>query len=614
MVKHVVLGFILTIIFTVTLDGQGKHPANASGDGPGKKGGVIKVKVVDQSTSGIIEYANIVVYSEKDSSLVTGGITDENGEAFIRPLPFGKYYVEVDFIGYIKQRKTGIEVSESKRFVDLGTIKLPQAAEVLEDVQVEADRKHIDYKIDKKVINVSQDISSVGGSAVDILENTPSIQTDIEGNVQLRGSSSFTVLIDGKPTPLDGSEALQQIPASSIENIEIITNPSAKFDPDGTAGIINIIMKEEEKQGINGNFNLSYGSFNAVNGDFLVNARTGKFNFFVGGNYNDRIRKSTSDNLRATIGDSTLVTSTSGESDMGHKGYNVRTGLDYYLTDNDIFTVSGEYGTRGFERSMISEYDQYYTDAQETPFTDENAAHTYYLMDNGFEVLSKYLSTDLNYQRKFNDSGHELQAYVYYSLRESDQNSGFEKTYTDAAYNVIEDSAMTKERSDENGENSRWRTKIDYTLPFSENGKFEAGYQLRGRKGLSDYEYRIWDKDKGSFVPDNSQFNDVEFNRQIHSAYSTYTNQLGKFDFMLGVRSEYTDRIFTSKILNDEWHYNKFDFFPSAHVSRKMPYDIKLQASYTRRIRRPRSWFLDPFKGKMDDNIYRVGNPGLEPA
>jgi hypothetical protein len=608
--KQIFLSFLLTFFVYFTAFAQGSRQGQRPGGPP--KGGVIKVKVTEKNTDTPIEYANVVVFSVKDSSLVTGGVTSPEGFAVIRSVPFGKYYVEVDFIGYKMQRTDVIELSSSSRFADLGTIELPMAAEVLDDVTVGADRKHIDYKIDKKIVNVSQDITAAGGSAVDVLENVPSIQTDIEGNVQLRGSSSFTVLIDGKPTPLDGSEALQQIPSSSIENIEIITNPSAKFDPDGTAGIINIIMKENQKQGINGNFNLSYGSFNAFDGDFLVNARTGKFNFFLGGNYRDGKRRSETEMLRATFSDSSFVSDVSGEGEFRHKGYDTRIGADYFMTDNDIFTISGEYGNRGFQRSALSYYDQYTTDNFDLPFEDPDAVHTYYINDNGFKVSSDYISGDLNYQHKFNDSGHDLQAYVYYSSVLTDETSGFEQDYTNSDFEVLESRDPVKERSLQDGENNRFRGKLDYTYPFSENGKFETGYQFRNRVGLSDYRYEIWEN--GAYVNDSSQFNDVDFNRQVQSAYATYTNRLFKFDFMAGLRTEYTNRVFESHIKNQKWVYNKFDFFPSVHLSRKVPWDVQLQASYTRRIRRPRSWFLDPFRSKMDEYHYREGNPDLESA
>jgi hypothetical protein len=253
---------ILSMIISISF-AHAQHGGGRAQSGSGPAGGAIKLQVLDDSDGKPIEYANIVVFSVKDSTMVSGGITDASGHAMIRPLPFGHYYLTIDFIGYNKHFQNSIKLTPNKPMHDAGIVKLKPATELLEDVTIEADRKHIEYKIDKKIVNVSQDISAQGGSAVDVLENTPSIQTDIEGNVQLRGSSSFTVLIDGKPTPLEGSEALQQIPASAIENIEIITNPSAKYDPDGVAGIINIVMKQQENDGVNGNINLSYGSFNA---------------------------------------------------------------------------------------------------------------------------------------------------------------------------------------------------------------------------------------------------------------------------------------------------------------------------------------------------------------
>lgn len=593
---------------------QGQKQGQNYGERP--HGGAVKVNVIDATTKAPIEYANVVIFSSKDSSLVSGGITDASGNVVIRPLPFGSYYASIDFIGYIKHYENGIQLDSKNPFKDLGIVKLQQATEILEDVTVEADRKHIEYKIDKKIVNVSQDIGSQGGSAVDVLENTPSVQTDIEGNVMLRGSSSFTVLIDGKPTPLDGSEALQQIPASSIENIEIITNPSAKFDPDGVAGIINIVLKQEEKQGVNGNFNLTYGSFNAFSGDFLVNVRTGKFNFFVGGNYSDNVREGNNENLTARfLGDSTFVTDVDGTGAWGHNGYNARTGFDYFITDNDILTVSGEYGSRGFERGGTSDNDLYYSLDEEKPFlSSDPLGHWYYSNDVNFDVSSEYYSGDVNYQHKFNNEGHDLQAYFQYSGSQKNETSGFKRFDTNSDFIALDENIFQQERSVETGTTTKLRAKLDYTNPFSNNGKFEAGYQMRFREGLSDYEYQIWDLNDNLFIDDPAQFNDVDFTRQIHSVYSTFTNQFIGFDYMIGLRGEYTYRDFTSNTLNNSWTYEKFDAFPTLHLSRKLKHEIQLQASYTSRIRRPRGWFLDPFQSKMDDYTYREGNPGLAPA
>lgn len=611
--KKLVLILFVSVLFASLVNNVSAQ-GRPAGNGPeSPKGGVVKLLVIDADNDAPIEYANVVLYSARDSSLISGGITNTQGLAVIKQIPFGMYYITVDFIGYNKQIKSGVKITPKQHIVDLGIIKLKQSVELLDNVTIAADRKHIEYKIDKKIVNVSQDITSAGGNAVDVLENTPSIQTDIEGNVMLRGSSSFTVLIDGKPTPLDGSEALQQIPASSIENIEIITNPSAKFDPDGVAGIINIVLKKEEQKGVNGNVNLSYGSFNSLNSDFIVNVRTGKFNFFVGGNYKDRTNLGSSENLTAVfMGDSARVNDINGDGKWAHGGYDARLGMDYFMSDKDVFTVSGEIGSRGFERTNNGDYDSYYSKNLDAPFTDDSALHSYYSHDGGSETTSDYFSSDINYQHKFNDTGHDIQAYLFFSQENKNELSGYKEFVTNSDFERDYDYAEEKERSVEDGKYSKMRAKVDYTFPFSENGKFEAGYQFRNRIGVSDYMYEIWNGTE--YIEDVEQANDIDFNRQIHAAYSTYTNQLWTLDFMLGLRAEYTDRLFTSNIQNQDWEYSKLNAFPTLHVSKKLKHDVQLQASYTSRIRRPRSWFLDPFISKIDDENYRQGNPDLEPA
>ncbi len=612
MVKYFTL-----LIFTLAISVSFVHAQHSSGQGQsgsGPAGGAIKLQVLDESDGKPIEYANIVVFSVKDSSMVSGGITDASGQATIKPLPFGHYYLTINFIGYNKHFQNSIKLTPGKPVHDAGTIKLKPATELLENVTIEADRKHIEYKIDKKIVNVSQDISAQGGSAVDVLENTPSIQTDIEGNVQLRGSSSFTVLIDGKPTPLEGSEALQQIPASAIENIEIITNPSAKYDPDGVAGIINIVMKHQENDGVNGNINLTYGSFNALNGDFLINIRQGKFNFFVGADYSDRQNRGTNENLTARfLGDSTFVTDIAGDGLWAHGGYSGRLGLDYYMTDKDVFTVSGKYGKWLMNRNADRDYMLYYSSNTEPEFdADMLSPATYYQNNTFFNIDNTYYSGDINYQHKFNTEGHNLQAYYFFSGSDKTEQSGFKRYDTDSEFNQYNDDFNEAEQSNETGNNIRMRANLDYTNPFSEHGKIEVGYQLRNRIGPSDYEYEIWNGTQ--YIDDSTQFNDVDFNRQIHAAYATFTNRIWKFDYMVGLRGEYTKRDFKSITLGEAWTYEKPDVFPTAHISRKLKYDIQLQASYTSRIRRPRGWFLDPFRSKMDEYTYRQGNPNLEPA
>ncbi|HYQ56289.1 MAG TPA: carboxypeptidase-like regulatory domain-containing protein, partial [Draconibacterium sp.] len=231
-------------------------PDEDDDDGKGK----IKGTIIDKDSELPMEFANIAVYTKEDSALITGTITNENGEFEIADVSFGDYYLEANFIGFNKTNVSGITLNQSNREYNAGAINLSPSNVALGEVNVVADRAAVEYKLDKKVVNVSQVISAVGGTAVDVLENTPSIQVDIEGNVSLRGSGNFTVLIDGRPSVLSGSDALRQIPSSAIENIEIITNPSAKYEPDGTAGIINLVMKKNSMRGLNGIINARAGT------------------------------------------------------------------------------------------------------------------------------------------------------------------------------------------------------------------------------------------------------------------------------------------------------------------------------------------------------------------
>ncbi|MCF0207717.1 MAG: TonB-dependent receptor, partial [Bacteroidales bacterium] len=221
--------------------------------------GVVYGTIFEKETNEPIEFANIVVY-DSEGKVIAGSISDKNGKFNIQGVKYGKHRVEALFIGYGKLTKEGVVISAEKKSVNLGKLYLSVDAQMLGEVEVEATMNNVDYRLDRKVINVNQDLVSVGASAVEVLENAPSVTTDLDGNVSLRGSESFLVLIDGRPSPLDGSEALQQIPANTIESIEIITNPSAKYAPDGVGGIINIVLKKDKRAGYNGQISANYGA------------------------------------------------------------------------------------------------------------------------------------------------------------------------------------------------------------------------------------------------------------------------------------------------------------------------------------------------------------------
>ncbi len=275
--------FMVSICYPQPPSGSGK-------DGNTPSIGVLSGKVLDNKTHNPLPYSNVVINTERDSTMISGTIASGDGSFILQKIPYGRYYVEVKFIGFDKKIIRDIRITPQHTAVDLGEIMLREAVEQLQEVEVTAERSPVEYHIDKKVVRVSGNLNAIGGSAAEALVNIPSITVDVEGNVSLRGSSSYTVLIDGKPSPLDGSDALRQIPASAVENIEIITNPSAKYDPDGLAGIINVITKKRALDGFSGLVNASVGTGDKYRGDFLINYKNDKFSAFLGADYTNETR------------------------------------------------------------------------------------------------------------------------------------------------------------------------------------------------------------------------------------------------------------------------------------------------------------------------------------
>jgi len=338
--------FILLLFLATNI-----YPQQRRGTG---MGGSVTGKIIDETNNAIVEYANVVLFNLADSSQINGTISDDEGIFRLSKIRPGKYYLKISFIGYQSILLDSFEISRNNRTLDLGEIQLPRIAYQMDEAEVTADKPPIEYKIDKKVVNVAEYYSATTGTAVEVLENVPSITVDIEGNVQLRGSSSFTVLIDGRPSILDANDALEQIPASMIENIEIITNPSAKFDSEGAAGIINILMKDQQASGINGIVNMNGGFDDKYGGDFLFNYKTSKFSFNLGANYNNRIYPGTTVEERKTfINDTTIFTNSSGTNNRGGNRWGIKGGADYNFTPNDLLSLSFRYGGRSRESTSL---------------------------------------------------------------------------------------------------------------------------------------------------------------------------------------------------------------------------------------------------------------------
>ncbi|MGB5531059.1 MAG: TonB-dependent receptor [Ignavibacteriaceae bacterium] len=558
--------------------------------------GSISGKVLDSSTKHTIEYANVVVFSQSDSSMLTGGVTDKNGLFNLNIQKPGKLLIEIRFIGYDTETiETAVRPGNLN--IDLGEILIHPTVMLLENIVVEGNRSPVTYQIDKKVISPDQMQTVISGNAADVLANVPSVQVDVEGNVSLRGSQNFTVLIDGRPSVLEAQDALQQIAASSIDKIEIITNPSAKYDPEGTAGMINVIMKKNLNTGWNGIVNANAGMHDSFGGDFLFNYQSNGIKTNLGFDYNRRFHPG--DQTQRNIyylENNTSTINTIGDINRGRINYEGRGSIEFSLSDRDLLSFTARVGNREGQRIANQNFTQLSTlDTLELNYSgksDRSRAGTYYAFSS-------------NYSHIFNGDDHHLLGELFFSKQNSD-----EFTTTSEFDNGIQ---FGGRKTTEFGPSTEFRGKLDYTLPFSEFNKFEAGYQ--GEIDLSDENNELFE-----FNIENSEYelqsefsNENKYTRSEHSVYSLYSNNIGQLQLQGGLRAEYTYRTIEIPTLNKLFSIDRIDYFPSVHSSHKFSEVTTIMASYTRRIERPRGWALEPFDTWIDANNVRRGNPDLQP-
>ncbi len=581
--------YLLTILFSFLIISSALGENDAS---------TIEGQIYDQETNEPLEFVSVAIFTEHDQELVTGTITEVDGRFQIKGLDPGEYYIEVSFIGYEKKTVNKINIEQKRRNIDLGEIILPRAVEQLQEVEIVADEMAVEYKIDRKVINVSQQLTAASGNAVDILENLPSITVDIDGNVALRGSTGFMVMIDGRPTVMESSEALQQIPANTIENIEIITNPSAKYNPDGTAGIINIITKKDKLKGLSGTANLNLGNFNRYGGGFLLNYTKDKWNFFIAADRNYSEDPEYEYSERVTTNDGTTYYTRSEGDELDKRDFwVVRGGLGYTFTEKDYFNF--EFNVGRYSHSSSSEL--VYEEGIEPAGTLDE-----YYNDQFRKRAGDFYSFNGSFQHDFAGKGHNIIAQVQYRNR-----IGEERT-TNQLRN-LDDEITSGQLNTEDGPGGEFQLNLDYTKPFGENNKFEAGYQSRFGRSNDVTELYFYNTETGDFDRQDEFSNDTDYNRDIHAVYGIYAGENGNFGYQFGLRGEYTYRVIKAAAIDGDFTIDRFDYFPTFHSSYKLPGDQQIMASYSRRIERPRGWYLEPFITWVDAFNVRSGNPGLKP-
>ncbi|MBN1113277.1 MAG: TonB-dependent receptor [Bacteroidales bacterium] len=574
---------------TGTHTGQGRSNLSKS---------IIKGSVIDQDSKKGVEYANIVLYSMRDSSIISGSVCDENGAFILKDIKPGRYYLIADFIGFHKTTVKNVTVSPDKSPLIMNNITIKQSSIDIEEVMVIGEKPAVEYKIDKKVVNVSKQLSGKGGSAIDVLQNTPSINTDVEGNITLRGSSSFTVLIDGKPSILDGSDALNQIPANAIDNIEIITNPSAKFDPDGTAGIINIITKKNKLEGISGMVTASVGTGPDYGGSIQLGYRTEKLNISTEVNYRDGEMNITSEDYRETFyNDSIMYLQTNGDGGRNRGFMSAKVGADYQLTEKN--SVGLIIGFNNFKMDRTS-------DSKNKQWSSTNKTNNYILTDNDINMSIPSYQITLTDEHVF-AKDNKLTTKFNYNISNLDKD---ELLYR---HDLNNNNTLQENRiSLSNDTRNSYRLELDYERPLGEKGKLEAGYQVRFDNASTTNDIFDINVNTGAKTLDPLS-NEFDFSRWIHALYATYSKQWNKLDIKLGLRSEYTDRAITPEGLS-AYTYSKVDFYPSAYFTYRISEMQQVQANYSRRVNRPRDFFLNPVTFRSDGFSAFRGNPELEPA
>lgn len=572
--------------------------------------GLIKGIVVDASSQQALDYATITLFSVKDSMMVGGTVTDASGVFSLEVTP-GKYYVIVGFIAYKDVVIEDITVAKNNSTIDLGVISLQAEAAVLAEIEVRAEKSQMQLSLDKKIFNVGKDLANTGGNAADVLDNVPSVTVDVEGNVSLRGSGGVRILVNGKPSGLVGisnSDGLRNIPANLIERIEVITNPSARYEAEGMAGIINIILKKDKRNGINGSFDITTGIPHNHGLAATLNYRREWLNLFAsyGINY---LKSPGKGNLYQEFfdtnefGPDTLFLLQQFQNrDRSGFSNNIRFGSDIFFSESSTLTASFNYRPSRDDNFSELQYHDYL-------FNLDSPTEITIRQDD--EREDEYnLEYSLNWRKRFNGKDHELLAEARYQDNLETEQSEITESYFTPELEKTDIADLQQRSYNQEGE-KMLILQVDYVRPINAEGKFELGFRSSFRDIANDFDVEEVEDGQWIFLPGFT--NEFLYNEDIHAAYAIFGNKYGRFSVQMGLRAEYSD-IRTELLQTNEVNpRDYFNLFPSGHLNYELPAQNALQISYSRRINRPNFWSLNPFFSFSDPRNFFSGNPNLNP-
>lgn len=599
------ISLILSFVWMIHVNGQGKLNEQAKKLVTEKTG--VFVCTITDNLSHPLEYATITILNPKDSSLLTGGITDAQGICLVNAIPWGTYIARISYIGYTDKYIPKFSISKTNPVYQLSKQSMELSHQQIEGVTITAQKEMLQNNLDKKVFNVDKSMSSEGVTAIEVLENIPSVSVDVEGNISLRGSESVTILIDGRPTNL----TLDQIPSSMIESVELITNPSARFEPDGVSGIINVVLKKKKEAGLNGMITLGTGIsnldkdfyfFGRNNASVNINYRYNKINVFANYDFrtHSRVNNSTLERESIYNNDTTLLNQLSKSTSNG-MSHNVRTGIDYFIDKQNTLSFNVSYST--FKRFSESN-----TDIKNPNPTNSNIYNKHYTLNNSNNHQNQNISTNLYYKHNFNKAGRELIVDLYYTQR-----WGENKNESIEEYLIPTDRDDYYNNEQTNANNKLSSIQLDYVSPIGNGGRIECGYKFNFRYTNQKYSQKTGIS-LSTLTESISDANNYDYYEYINAAYFIYSNTIKeKFKYQVGLRGELANNIFSLSNVDT----NSRSFYPHIFPTLHLVYDINkkhsVSLSYSMRVRRPNIYELNPYVNYSDRFNLSKGNPNLKP-
>ena len=595
---------IALLLFATALNVRAQQP---NGDVPTV---VVSGQVSEQDTGLPLEFAT-VTFLDATGTVVSGGITDFDGNYSIE-IAKGVYTIQFDYISYKTYYMRDQQILQTTQ---LPKVLMQLDSESLDEVVVRAETTEVQIRLDKKVYNIGKDLTTSGATVSDALDNVPSVTVDVDGTIALRGNENVRILINGKPSAIAGfgdTDALRQLPAEAIERVEVITSPSARYDAEGTAGILNIILRKEKTLGFNGSLQTYFSHPLGSGATANVNVRSDKFNIFntTGIRYRNNPGNAFFRNAYASPEASNPLVTEDRDIQRLQRGFNTNLGATYFIDEGSSITAAAFLRTGDDEDETTNTTNEFNTDLELEKSRDRVEYETE-------EDLNYQLS--LNYDNNFDNKGHRLTADIQYESGEETETALIEEFNTFPEFELLPSENIVQVQDE-----TEFLIQSDYVRPIGENAQFEAGFRVRLENTLTDYALFEQLVPEGAFVKNDSLSNIFDFTQNVEAVYTQYGNKFGKFSFLLGLRAEATQMIgevsgrdvttVEGDELNIDFDKEFFGLFPTVNLVWEFNERENVTLGYNRRINRPRSWFLNPFPSRSSEaNIFQ-GNPSLDPA